>query len=126
MKNILTLLSVSILLCLLFASCGKSSNQSDKQGSFSPVGVYRADLTIMQSGSMTTIVLKEDGSATMQQDGYDVEYYSWNIGYDGKSVELDVGEKAYWMDFSSGYMYYGIDNYKSKNPNRRYKFIKIR
>ena len=62
---------------------------------------------------MTTIVLKEDGSATMQQDGYDVEYYSWSRGYDRKSVELAVGISSYWMDFSSGYMYYGIDDYKS-------------
>lgn len=120
------LFTVSILFCTLLSSCGNSQKQSEKQDTFSPVGVYRADLTVMQSGIMTTIVLKEDGSATMQQDGYDIEYDSWNVGYDGKSVELDVGVKAYWMDFSSGYMYYGIDDFKSKNPDRRYKFTKIR
>ena len=119
-----------ILGCILYScGCGGSNKNSEQQ---TVCGAYRVDLTVAQSGVMTTIIIKPDGSATMQQDGYDVEYCSWSIGADEKSVELDTGGiYSYWMDFpfgiiSSGYIYYGIDDYKSKNPNRRYKFTKIR
>ncbi len=132
MKKYLMLLSVSILFCSLLCSCGNSQKQSDKQDKFSPVGVYRADLTLMQSGKMTTIVIKSDGSATMQQEGDDVDYYSWVKRYDGDAIEIEVTDYqgftigTYVMDFSSGYIYFGRDKYESKNPNQRYKFTKSR
>ena len=89
-KKIIYIIIAVIAVILLVHWCG---------GSSSPVGTYRADLTRHQTGSITTIVLKSDGSATMTQDGHETEYTYW--GYDdGGNVYINWKYSrgiGYWM-----------------------------
>ena len=102
-KNAIKYIIAIIISLLLLESCGKS-----------PVGTYTADLTLLQSGSMTTIVLNSNGSATMTQDGFETEYTYWD--YAGKGIDVRIHtDTGYWyfMDFDEGMIYFGADNYRS-------------
>lgn len=116
MKKILT-----VILCVLCALwwLGKCF------GSSSPVGTYRADLTIAQTGnSLTTIVLNENGSATMTQDGFDTEYTYWDYAGKGKDVRIKTDAGSYYfMDFDEKLIYYGADDYRSCTNGCKFKKI---
>lgn len=91
----------------------------------SPVGTYRADLTIAQSGAYTTIVLKSSGACEMTQKGYDTEYTYWD--YAGKGIDVRIKQEGtgshYFMDFDEMQIYYGSQNYRTSREG--HKFTKI-
>lgn len=81
----------------------------------SPAGIYYADLTLAQSGSITKIVLNEDGSAEMTQDGYSTKYTYWDYASEAcKDVRISDGNYGWWfIDFSQMKIYYGATDYRS-------------
>ena len=112
MKKLYSALLLFLGLCIM-TSCASNS----------PVGTYKADLTLAQSGCMTTIVIRENGSATMTQDGYDTEYTYWDYAGKGKDIKIHTSNHSwYFMDFDEMKIYYGGEDYRScKNGN---SFIK--
>lgn len=122
-KTIYEVLLAILIVFLLARWCGGGSTSGTN--SSTPVGTYRADLTIMQSGSITTIVLKNNGSATMTQDGFKTEYTYWD--YAGKGIDVRIATDTgsyYFMDFDEGMIYYGADNYRSRRNGNKFKKIK--
>lgn len=119
MKKILWIVVAILAAIWLFGKCACSNSSS-------PVGTYRADLTIAQTGnSLTTIVLNENGSATITQAGYDAEYAYWD--YAGKGIDVriklqGVGEH-YFMDFDEKLIYFGAHNYRSCTNGKSFKKI---
>ena len=119
MKKLLLIIVVTLAAFWLLGKCSGCNSSS-------PVGTYRADLTIAQTGnSLTTIVLNENGSATMTQAGFDTEYTYWD--YAGKGIDVrikvqGVGEH-YFMDFDEKRIYFGADNYRSCTNGHTFKKI---
>ena len=94
-------------------SCSSGGNQSQSR---SPVGTYVADLTLAQSGYMTTITLNSDGSAVMQQDGESPKYTYWD--YAGKGIDVRINDGRYgwyFIDFDQNIIYYGAKDYRSNH-----------
>jgi hypothetical protein len=90
-------------------SCSSGENNS-------PVSTYEADLTVVQSGMMTTITLNSDGSAVMQDDGHEPEYTYWD--YAGKGIDVRISDGRYgwyFIDFDQNMIYYGAQDYRSNH-----------
>lgn len=115
MKKLLRIALIVIIASWVLVKCFNST----------PVGTYRADLTLSQSGnSLTTIVLNKNGSASMTQDGFKTKYTYWDYAGKGKDVRIktDVGY-YYFMDFDEKRIYFGAEDYRSCVNG--YKFKKI-
>lgn len=104
---------------LLAVSCKSGSSPTS---GFSPVGTYRVDMTVAQSGVYTTIVLKSDGSAIEQQDGSSAKYTFWDDGYGDGIIRYGDIAYPYIMDFNTMTMYYGWDAFRSKDTRNAFKF----
>ena len=116
MKRILKISAIIAVLVVYFLYDSSSS---------SPVGTYSADLTIVQSGVLTTIVLNEDGTATMKQDNYETEYGYWGETGKGMNVYIKIkGHDLRWyMNFDKKRIYYGAENYRSDRNGYTFKKI---
>lgn len=111
MKKIFYYIASVIALCFLLSGCFG--------GGFA--GTYSGDLTIMQSGTQTIIVLNPDGSGYFQSgDHYD--NMNWWVDEVGGGVCFTYGQ--YYMDKDKTHMYYGFDNYMNKTNG--YKIRKIK
>lgn len=106
--TIIAVLSVSI-----FITCDSSSFGCSGSSSNDVTGTYRADLSLAQSGIMTTITLNSDGSAVIQQDGYRPQYTYWD--YAGKGNDVRINDDGYWwfIDFDQNRIYSGAQDYRS-------------
>ena len=117
MRVIKYMLRLSSVALLFFASL------SCKQ---SPVGTYRADLTIVQSGHYTTIVIKQNGTADIIEKGDDTIHTYWE--YAGKGIDVRVKPVPFWgywyfLDFDEGNIYYGADDYRSCQNGHRFSRV---
>ncbi len=79
-------------------------------------GTYVADITIMQSGKLTTYIIKEDGSAiVISPDGYEEHKY-WDE-YEDNVIQVHDKHAQYdeFLDFDSKMLYLGgYSSYRSK------------
>ena len=79
MKKVLYIIVAIILGCWLISKCNNDTNESESDSYFvydkaykSFVGTYVVDLTLLQSGKTTTIVLNPNGTGYFQQgDSYE-------------------------------------------------------
>ena len=117
LSAIVLILSLSIVFTCNSSSVGCSGSSSN-----SVTGTYRVDLTLAQSGSMTTIILNSDGSAIMQRDGRSPQYTYWD--YAGKGNDVRINDDGYWwfIDFDQNLIYSGAQDYRSNQ--RGYKIRK--
>lgn len=108
LSAIVLILSLSIVFTCDSSSVGCSGGSSNDV-----TGTYRADLTLAQSGIMTTITLNSDGSAVIQQDGYRPQYTYWD--YAGKGNDVRINDDGYWwfIDFDQNRIYSGAQDYCS-------------
>lgn len=105
MKNILKIVTVILTLCLFVNCLG-----GGKYNSFA--GTYVVDLTIVQSGHETTIVINRDGTCYFNDgDSYDSSW--WGPAEIGDGIRLGGGDEknTYYMNSNKSKIYWGIDNY---------------
>lgn len=93
------------------------------------VGTYEVDLTILQSGNLTTIVINPDGTCYFKQ-GDSYENYDWWPADHNGGIQFSTGgivspdEGGYFMNKQQTMMYWGFNNYM--NQENGYKVRNIR
>ena len=89
------------------------------------VGEYIADLTIMQSGKTSKIVLNSDGTGYTQQGSGSYDRVRWRPADNGGGIVIvSVGSSdGYYMNKRKTKMYWGLDNYM--NDENSYAVKKI-
>lgn len=112
--------AIITIACIVYFFSPSCSCEGGKQESASPIGTYQADVTLAQSGCMTTIVLNSDGSAVMQQDGSKPRYTYWDYAGNRNDVRISDGRDGWWfIDFDKNRIYYGAQDYRSKQRGYR-------
>lgn len=120
MKSILKVGAIILVVLCLFVQCS-GGNQSN-----SFAGTYAVDLTIMQSGHETTIVINPDGTCYFKdENSYKPGYwYPAEIG-DGICFSGGSGpQRTYYMNSSKNRMYWGLDNYMNQKDGYVVRKIK--
>ena len=119
MKKVLYIIVAIILGCWIISKCNNDTNESDSDSYFvydkaykSFVGTYVVDLTLLQSGKTTTIVLNPNGTGYFQQ-GDSYESKKWWPADNGGGICFSGGleQHRYYMNKSKTKMYYGLDAY---------------
>lgn len=92
-------------------------------------GTYEADLTLMQSGKTTTIVVNRDGTGYFKE-GNSHEMVLWWPADNGGGIQFSSNGVAspekggYFMNKKRTKMYWGIDDYM--NDQNGYKVKKVK
>lgn len=126
---------LSILFMVLFCApscmCNRSGSSSDDSCVYgnaykSFAGTYTADLTIMQSGHMTTIVLNPDGTGYFKE-GESYDGFDWWPADNGGGIVIGVGlgneDSRYYMNERKTRMYWGLDDYMNNKDGYSVKKI---
>ena len=122
-KKILYVLAGIFAIIFLFRGCGCSSD-SDSDSSTGYAGTYEADLTIVQSGKVTTFIINDDGSAVVIDNNGSRENTYWDE-YETNVivVRAEYSQYDHYMDFENKMIYaLGYSGYRSKEhgyPFRR-------
>ena len=117
---------------IILVSCGSGGNScvyGREYASF--VGTYQADLTLAQSGHITTIVLNGDGTGYFMEtlsSGDTYKNTSWwpadnkgGIQFGGSGGDQ---QNCYFMNRQKTKMYWGLNDYM--NDNNAYKTKKVK
>lgn len=122
------LIGVAIVIFALVKFCGNGSS-NDSNGYFvydnqyeSFVGTYVVDLTIAQSGHMTTIVLNPDGTGYFQE-GDSYKSVDWWPADNGGGIRFSGGgsneQSCYYMNKQKTLMFWGLNNYMGNKDGFR-------
>ena len=124
-KKILYLLAGIFAIIFLFRGCGCSSDSdSDSDSSTGYAGTYVADLTLVQSGKVTTFIINDDGTAVVIDNNGSRENTYWDE-YEANVivVRAEYSQYDHYMDFENKMVYaLGYRGYRSKEygyPFRR-------
>lgn len=124
-KKILYLLAGIFAIIFLFRGCGCSSDSdSDSDSSTGYAGTYVADLTLVQSGKVTTFIINDDGTAVVIDNNGSRENTYWDE-YEANVIVVRAEHSQYdhYMDFENKMVYaLGYRGYRSKEygyPFRR-------
>lgn len=87
----------------------------------SPVGTYRADMTLFNSGNRSTYVINGDGTAIVSHPGNETEYTYWEYLQGGSDIRVrdDRGGWDY-IDFDDEMIYSEYNEYRSHHDGRKY------
>ena len=114
---------------MMASSCGNSCVYEKKYAKF--VGTYKGDLTIAQSGHITTIVLNEDGSGYFMETlsgGDSYEDTRWWPADNKGGIQFAGGggdkQSCYFMNKERTKMYWGLNDYM--NDSNGYKIKKCK
>lgn len=113
----------------MMVSCGDSCVFGKEYAKF--VGTYKADLTLAQSGHMTTIVINPDGSGYFMEtlsSGDSYKDCNWWPADNKEGIQFGGGggnqQSCYFMNKQRTKMYWGLNNYMSDHDG--FKVTKVK
>lgn len=112
-----TVLGIIVVICCIIWYIAKSTSSSN-----SPVGTYRADMTLLQSGRYSTYVIKGDGTAVVSNPGCEKEYTYWEYLQGGRRDIRVRDDRGGWdyIDFDDEMIYCEYRDYRSNHNGYKY------
>ena len=86
----------------------------------SPVGTYRADMTLFNSGNRSTYVINGDGTATVSHPGNETEYTYWEYLQGGSDIRVRDDRGWDYIDFDDEMIYSEYNEYRSHHGGRKF------